>query len=287
MKGYKNEVKSVFSLCLHVIIVLLLCTAFLTAQSGGITAKDQKAKEAVDAALKALGGADKIGDIKSLIFKGRQSLLSNENPIEIMMLLPDSVVQIVFPGGSIGLTSWQGVSKGTLLPEPENIPNMTVFKTREEYDKIIAESKILTKEQMARRNARVNELGDEWSYFLIGLLMKNGPTPLTISSGSKPGVFALTKNDGEEGEIEFDTKTGYPSVVRYRIPKHTQYEEIKFQNRFSVNGIMFPRQILVSSPEMLKNTLRDVEEIQINPELSLQDFEEFAEAPTFIMPKRQ
>jgi len=71
MKRHPNRANIRVSFLLRAAVVACLCTAFLTAQSGGITTKDPKAKETLDAALQAFGGADKIGDIKSLIIKGK------------------------------------------------------------------------------------------------------------------------------------------------------------------------------------------------------------------------
>ena len=62
-----------FFLYLRVAVAIFLYAVLLSAQSGGITTKDPKAKEAMDAALKALGGMDKIGGIKSLVIKGTET----------------------------------------------------------------------------------------------------------------------------------------------------------------------------------------------------------------------
>jgi len=69
-KSKRARVTKKFLFCLHMAAVCF-CTVFLMAQSGGIVTKDQNAKEAVDTALKALGGADKIDGIKSLVIKGK------------------------------------------------------------------------------------------------------------------------------------------------------------------------------------------------------------------------
>ena len=101
------------SFCLRVgaaMAAACVCAALLTAQSGGITTKDAKAKEAVDAAIKAIGGAGKIGDIKSLVIKGTWSRLPNVRAsglgMEIRILLPDSFVQI--RQFELGNPSYQG-----------------------------------------------------------------------------------------------------------------------------------------------------------------------------------
>ena len=71
MKRHSNRANIRVRFLLCAAVAACLCTAFLTAQSSGITTKDPKAKETLDAALQALGGAGKIEDIKSLIVKGK------------------------------------------------------------------------------------------------------------------------------------------------------------------------------------------------------------------------
>ena len=248
-------------------------------QFGSITSNDQNAKAAMDAALKALGGSDKIDGIKSLILKGKTTgVFTNE--FELSILLPDNFVQINDQQGSnkpnVKRPQTMGISRGAMLPELykagpiQRNPDGTI---------------ILDDEDRADLKVRVNKLKDMWSFFLIGLLAKEGPTPLTISSGSKPGVYTLmTKNDSEAGEIEFDEETGYPSIVRYRLsPGQARYDVMRFEDRFSVNGIMFPRSVNVSSTAewWISGSTRRIDEVLINPELTLTFFDELAAENNF------
>jgi hypothetical protein len=230
---------------------------FLQAQSGGIATQDQKAKEALDAALRGLGGADKIGGINSLVLKGTQTTFMDGREVsnyefEIRILLPDSFVQIndMAPGFKNAL----GFSREKRLPA------------------------IVTPDA-ARLNALVNEMKDEWAYFLIGTIAKAGPMPLTLSSGSKPVVFTLTTKNGMAGEIEFDAKTGHPSLVRYSNARQAIDYEIKLQDRFSVNGVMFPRIVTITRNNPNVERTLHIEDVQINPKLDLKDFEQFTAAP--------
>ena len=256
--------------CLRVAAALCLFTVFLIAQSGGITTKDQKAKETIDAAFKALGGADKVGGIKSLVLKGTETTAPNGEiliggiPIgvsparefEIRILLPDSFIRIYRSP-----TTYSGVSRGTLIP-PMNFNDESLI------------------------NYSTNNRVDEWSRFLIGTLLMAGSTPIMLSSSSTSGVFTLTKKEGTLGEIEFDSKTGYPSAIRYKIEntlptgaklvgglgfEETSHREIRFEDRFSSNGIMFPNVITTTEPTTI--TELRIEEVLINPTLSLKDFE--------------
>ena len=265
MKGCLNRVKGMgrFSLCLRVVAALCLCAVFLPAQTGGLTTRDQKAKEAMDAALKALGGADKIGDIKSLIIKGTYQIkganLPNRGGIdkhEIRILLPDNIINITeYPDA----TWYHGVSQGKIFAYlPPDAPI-----SRAEHE----------------RSLQVNNFWPairDWTLFLCGLLMKSGPAPLTISS-DVPGVFNLTLNTGQSmfdihpGQIEFDAKTGYPSVIRY-TDNLGGISELRFSDRFAVDGIMFPRVIGQYDSRGFYYERR-IEEVQINPKLSLKDFE--------------
>jgi hypothetical protein len=110
-----------------------------------------------------------------------------------------------------------------------------------------------------------------WSRFLIGMFVKAGSAPTTFSSRSTPGVFNM---EGiASGEIEFDLKTGYPSVIKYSNIGIMDggNNEMRFGDRFSVNGIMFPRVIVETTGTSKKE--RRIAEVQINPKLSLKDFE--------------
>jgi hypothetical protein len=269
MKGQLEKIGKIGRFFLYLCsaaTVMCLCAVFLTAQSIGVTAKDQKAKEAVDKALKVLGGADKIDGIKSLTLEGTEKLGASSNEFEILMLFPDSFIRINNLAASRSYSD--GISQETVLPA------LTFIKDSKINDK-------LDKKDLATANAVLNARRDVWSYFLIGLLAKAGPTPLAISSGSTPGVFNLTKKNGGAGEIEFDSKTGYPSVVRYKTTRESV--EVRFSNRFSVNGIMFPKTITVPTKigDTTYNIERQINEIQINPKLSLKDFKQFADKSMF------
>ena len=303
MKQQLNGEKTKISFYLRVTAALCLCVVFLvqsdfiTAQGseanedvdatlksvgGGakintITLNDQKAKDTLGVALKALGGAGKIGDIKSLIIEGSEKVVSAEykstpNKFEILILLPDNFIQVNYL--TEGRRSFlHGISKEEMLPPMSLFP---LGKMRiEEAEKLKKNPPKPNAEQIAAINTTVKTRSEFWSYFLIGLLAKAGPMPLTLSSGSTPGVFTMTKKDGAAGEVEFDAKTGYPSVVRFKVPRQTVDDELRFNDRFSVDGIMFPRSIDSVSTNILYNTLRQIEKVQINPKLSSEDFQEF------------
>jgi hypothetical protein len=266
-----------FSICLRSTAAIGLCVAFLTAQSGGIITKDQKAKDAVDAALKALGGSDKIDGIKSLIIKGTGTLditgrtamaeagTSTEYEFEIRMLLPDSFIQIVrYPESFVRIsryerTEYEGISQEKLLT-PQRIivpPGMNI--------------PVPTQPPPAMERVLSLMTTANWSRFLIGMFVKAGSAPTTFSSRSTPGVFNM---EGiASGEIEFDLKTGYPSFIKYSNIGIAGGEnnEMRFGDRFSVNGIMFPRVIVETTGTSKKE--RRIAEVQINPKLSLKDFE--------------
>jgi len=277
-----------FLYCLSAVVTISFCAAFLMSQTGGvITAKDQKAKEAVDAAIKAIGGADKIGGIKSLIFKGSQRFTTNpqnlKDGVERRILLPDSFINIIQTYN--GMTLFDGVSRGTLIPP--------MAKMSTAMAKVLPPERIelVVKDDAALEKYQINEKTDDWTRFLIGTLMMS-PVPLTISSGSSPGVFTLAKKDGVLGEIEFDSKTGYPSVIRYKIPAEPKLlsggirisdvggavgqvakdGEIRFQDQFPVNDIMFPKVIITTNIVGQRIEIK-IEEVQINPKLTLKDFE--------------
>ena len=292
---------------LYIAVAICASAALLLAQSNGIITKDQKAKEAVDASLKAISGADKIGDIRSLVLKGTLNLLTNKNTLssgfEIRILLPDSFVEIswLLPlNQHSGIRDYSGVSQGILIPPPPSTkpPGYDVYRTPNGEMAKFTPSQLesFDKNAVINNNYNINTSLDWWACFLFGTLMKIGPTPLTISSNSEIGVFTLAKSNDTWGEIEFDSKNSYPSVVRYKRPEHpimppseifskliVEYPifrerlasdiEMRFQDRFPVNGVMFPRviTIIVSTVEHVNEF--QIEEVQINPKLSLKDFE--------------
>ena len=286
---------------------LLMAGALLIAQSGGIAASDPVAKETMDAAIKALGGADKIGGIKSLVLNGTHRRItapgtsresSRMTEFEIRMLLPDSFALIKQPANTdvwliIGNNriapgpAATGVSQGKLIRFPPAIVRIegvgeTVSSEQMEY---------FAKRMEINDSLSASEEADHWSRILTGMLMKAGSAQLTISSSSAPGAFILAKSEGALGEIEFDSKTGYPSIIKYNTPRVVKLpdggtqvrpsragdNEIQFQDRFSVNGIMLPKVITLpkttTSDGLLNTEELLIEKVLINPDLSLKDFE--------------
>lgn len=228
MKGKMHKNKGIKEGFLSAAVIAWICVAFLMAQTGGmsITAKDQNAKEVLEAAQKAIGGADKINSIKSLIIKGTGTIntkstripsaetdITTEYKYEIRMLLPDNYLMInQFPESfvsiaSYDLTMYEGISQGKLLNPPRisvrpglNIPVPTQYPAGVERQMISAETAKFTR-------------------LLIGTLAKTGSTPIMLSSRSKPGIFNISNMpDVSTNEIEFDTKTGHPSHIMYSVP---------------------------------------------------------------------
>ena len=302
--SFKKERMVKLSFCIAVTI--FASTVLMVAQSNGINTKDQKAKEVVDASFRAIGGADKIGDIRSLVIKGTSNRLTSKNTtlsqrFETRILLPGSFVEITWLSDS-GTRIYRGVSQGILIPPPPSAkpPGWDVYRTPdgELVEFTPGQLENLANNAVIAKNYDINTRLDWWTCFLIGTLMKTGPAPLTITSDSTHGVFTLAKNNDTLGEIEFDSKSGYPSVVRYKRPEHPNmpppeilselidggyptYSEMRasditmrFLDRFSFNDIMFPKVITidVSTNERYVTELR-IEEVQINPKLSLKDFE--------------
>jgi hypothetical protein len=308
----RREIAAVAVLFAVLSIALLTEPRPLLSQTGGITATDSAVEEALASARKALGGAGKIDGIESLIVKGKviraifSSSSESKTPgvmmktdtfaydTEIRILLPDNIIQIdLFPVGNKGpynlfppstesTTAYSGLSQGKSLGPLSEVMIFNGVTLQPDAD---ARARIEAKD--------ANTQLDQWSRNLAGMLAKSGPVPLTLSSGTTPGVFALSKADGELGEVEFDSKTGYPSVVRHKTagppttissvdpetgkitrskgPVSMVDAEIRFRDRFSVDGVMFPRVI-----HWLMPGTRDMElwinEVQINPNLSLEDF---------------
>jgi len=227
---------------------------------GSITTKDQRAKEAVDTALQVLGGKDKIDAIESLVIKGTHKLLPSENVLqfEYRILLPDSLFYI---------------SKGPSRIEryPEGIMYNGIVQ-----GKIFQAAPYGGNDPAWARAPFPWNLARNWSLVLLGTLMKSGFVPFMISSGVKPGVFDLTANTGQllvdvPCEMEFDSETGYPSFFRC-TRDFVNIVEYQYRDRFLVDGVMFPR-VIIENFGGGSSGERRIEEVQINPKLSLKDFE--------------
>ena len=264
MKGKLNMAKgkgrSWFYFCMCAMVAVFLCAVFMTAAADGITTKDKNAKEAVDKAIKALGGKEKIDGIKSLVIKATFNPSSSSGlpptDFEIRILFPDNILEINRLHGEATLMGYTGISKGKAIrPFP---PQVDENSTRAD------EMRVASYPSFVRTLSRL----------VCGMVMKSGSIPVTISSGSKPGVFEMLTQTGQKyydsitNEIEFDAD-GYPSVIRF-AGDMGNINEVRFGERFSVNGIMFPR---IITDTQFPNPVIRIEEVQINPKLSLKDFE--------------
>ena len=258
---------------------ILLCCAIMSAgvvlliaQSGKITAKDQKAAEAITAAITALGGEKNIDNIKSLILTGTTKYYAGSavDETEIRILLPDSYLRIEKRIGNV-LTIYRRVSKG----ESHTVGFTGTGGRVEVYP--------LT-----------NEVNSFFS-LLMGALLKGGPiAPLNLSAvAGTSDKFSIATETGAPGVIEFDPVRKYPLLISYkdvvRNLKMTQTashnfplmrlgeEEVidsvmRFNDRVAVEGIMFPLTIVFESGRKTDGELK-IEKVQINPKLTLADFE--------------
>ena len=278
--------KTLFFLCLRSVVVVCVFAVFLSAQSNSIPVikDDKKALEAMIATLKTLGGGEKIDNINSLIIKGTgASTVTATNSalpdlkmgastfeFETRIMLPNECVtivrypdRVVYTGISQDkmLTSYWGQFSGTV---GQNL--VMIYTERERI---------------------------ECSNILVGMLMKSGPRPLSLASTKKTDIFdiivigggpAWSSNPrlraGIISELEIDSKTGYPSVITYSELADVGGGSTVYKfstDRFSVDGIMFPRAINTTRIIRIgggKNTSEwRIDEVKINPNLSLKDFE--------------
>jgi hypothetical protein len=253
----------------------------LIAQSGKITAKDQKAAEAIKAAIKALGGEKNIDNIKSLILTGTTKYYSHSaiDETEIRILLPDNYLRIDKRIVAGDMTRYASASKG----ESQN----AAFGST--------------------GNRIVTDIANEVNRFLcllMGTLLKGDPVAsLTLSAvAGTSSKFSIAKESGALGEIELDPISKYPLLISYKDavrnvqpPSVTKTatskpdkfnfsvsirpgdEELvdsvmRFKDRFDVDGIMFPGTIVFESGRGSDRELK-IEKVQINPKLTLADFE--------------
>lgn len=255
------------SIFLCIVVVICVCAVYLQAQSVGITLKDNdlKAKERFETTLKSLGGADIIEDIKSLIIKGKQTIVEDNETgeFEIRVLWPNDFIHI--RRGSAA-PPWWGVSQGKILAQikhpPDNPPDEKTLGW------------ILWRDML--RTAQI----------MMGTVLKPGVGQFIFSSSMTNPValdmFLLPLAETNRTEIEFDSKTGYPSVIRHSESGQFGGGAVEYQfssDRFPVGGVLFPRvikQITNKSPYVgggIETQEWRIEEVLINPKLSLKDFE--------------
>ena len=258
-------------------VIIATASVLPAAQTKNINGKDQKSIDAISAATTALGGEKSIDSVKSLIMTGKLEFLSNgsEQNIEIKILLPDNYLSI---GTGRNSVSYRGISNNRAF-------NIAFFGAEKVNMPLI------------RREEETNR----FVVMLLGLLFKCGPVaPLTLSSvADAADKFSISKEDGILGEIEFDFKEKYPLLINYRdvvstiMPKttvkpktnkivnfatefHTVSETVdavvRFEDRTKVDGIMFPKTIVFESRGEADTKIR-LEKIQINPKLTIDDFE--------------
>jgi len=249
--------------------------ALLIAQAGKITAKDQKAAEAITAAIMALGGEKNIDNIKSLILTGTTKYSSHGavDETEIRILLPDNYLRIDKRIG-YGTLQYARASSGESL-------NIGFTETGGPLGV-----------------PRANEV-NRFASLLIGALLKGDPVaPLIISAvADTSNKFSIAKETGVLGEIEFDPVRKYPLLISYKDAVRnltiykTTYNDgkitserggsgneefvdsiMRFKDRIAVDGVMFPGTIVFESRGKPISELK-FENIQINPKLSLADFE--------------
>ena len=280
--------KTGISSLICIVVSVLISASLLMAQSGQITSKDQSATTAIANAKKALGGETNIEGVKSLVLTGtsktRQQNGSNiTNNFEIKILLPDNFLWINQPQFSIpgqgSISMYNGISNG------EIISGAFVGTER------MPQAKMDLKDQNA-----INAQLDGFARLLIGAILKSDPVaPINVSATSTPNKFSITTTRGTLCEIEFDSEDGYPSNILYKevVSKPPQMSKdpksggmvigpsgetetvdsfMRFKDRIAVEGILFPKTIIYESRGNIDRELQ-IEKIQINPKLSLKDFE--------------
>ena len=258
-------------------VIMATGVATLMAQSEKIAAKDQESAEAITAALKALGGEKNIYDIKSLILTGTRTYSSNSSVdrIEIKILLPENILMIQ-QRPDRGMIMYTGVSKGE-----------------------VRNSGWMGSERILTPSFTANEELNRFGLLLMGILLRSDPVaPITLASmAGASDKFIITKETGALGEMEFDPTQKYPSRIGYKdtVRNFTQQQNtntnsnigkivigpsapetvddvILFKDRTAIDGVMFPRTIVYERQGKPFRELK-IENIQINPELTLADFE--------------
>ena len=250
-----------------ILAVFVISDNLLIAQQSNIITKDSRSANVVAEASKSLGG-EKVESIKSLILTGneKRSVFTPADPTNLMDLssmkktgeqLLKFEIKVLFPDNLIMITQDQkGNNIGYLSNHSGNPLEINILRG-----------------------------------ILLGMIMKTDDMPLTISVNSN-NEFTLEKNDGLYGTINFDTKNKWPSNIEHRYvgqvpvmttlpdgktrldikPGNEEHVSIQFSERFTVDGVMFPK-IIRSLIEGQRDRTLEVTNVMINPPLTQKDFE--------------
>lgn len=285
----RNTLKNVCRVALCC-VVIAACFAGLKAQSGKITAKDQKAAEVMTAAIKALGGEKNIDNVKSLILTGSIKSPAGKSPtddfsqeVELRILFPDNFLWITtrnIPAVNMKITSYLGVADGEFINASFGGPGVTMV-TSAGYDQANDVNRI--------------------ACLLMGALFKplSAATHTFSSLPNTPDRFSIATDNGTLCEMELDPKEKYPLLIGYKdlrmvsaqkpppdAPKSDAKTTVlmgsmmkseavdavmRFKDRVAADGVMFPKTIVVEVGKSV--TEYQFDKIQINPKLTLKDFE--------------
>ena len=261
--------KNIFSrrLIYSIFTLAMLATGFnaLIAQQGNITTKDSRSANAVAEARKSLGG-EKVDNIKSLILKGneKRSVFTSTEPNK-------------------GYSSMKKTGEQLLEFEirvlfPDNLIMISRYPTENSNGYFDTSNNSSVGTNILRG-------------ILLGMIMKSVNMPLTISAGST-NEFTVESKDGLFGVMKFDTNGKWPSSIEHtykgstpvltklpngktRLSWEPSSEErafIQFSDRFSVEGVMFPKIIRSTMEGTLDRTL-EITNVKINPQLTQKDFD--------------
>jgi len=255
-------------------VIMVIGVALLMAQSAKTTAKDQKAAEAMAVAIKAMGGEKNIDGIKSLILTGTSKYPQSgvESKVEIKILLPDNYIKII-------------------ERQPQVLKISTYFAfSKGEYKN----AGFVGKDRSSMLPIDFKDEFNRFACLMMGMLLKSDPVaPLTISSvAGTTNRFSIEKTTGVLGEIEFDPKEKYPTLISFKdvvvLPPRPVQDPVtknvysirgetevvnnitRFKDRVDVDGVMFPKTIVFESRGIEEIY---IEKVQINPKLTLKDFE--------------
>jgi len=281
----KVRVITILKLLICGIVVLAISGNVLVAQQGNVSAKDKKSMDAVVAAHNSLGG-QKIDNIKSLVLTGSQisgifetrastSKMTRTGEIvcefEIRVLFPDSFVQISrCPDWNKGTIAYFGILNGKVFNIFTTLQNVVNSSTTQDTSDVAL---------------------DGWNRLLAGMIMKGIGTPLVFSIDHHDNI-SIERKDGLLGTMVFDVKDKWPVKIDYNVTTQTpvlskgsdgrmiytgdsRTEErsayVQFSDRFSVDGIIFPKTITRGDSDKVELTMT-INDIKINPNLSKEDF---------------
>jgi hypothetical protein len=210
--------------------IAILATGVVLGLGPSALANDQDAKAVIDKAVKALGGAGKLGAVKAVRWKTKGKIKINRNNEE-----SDFFTKVTSDGIDKVRQEFEGEFRGN------PVKSVTVIDGDNGWRKSDGETNPLERDQLAnsKRDAYLQLVPD------LPLLLKGDGFKVEVSQeekvGGKPAaVLKVTGPDGKDFQLFFDKESGLPVKLNATLMGRGGNEfarETTFANYKDFNGI--------------------------------------------------